>query len=122
METRWDPSISVHGFKTVPFDYSDLIEPIPDSIYNKQLRCQTSYTDFIKAGELMRNATFSCARTAPYAPILAVPGEVRGLDAAWEGCEAWYGGLYDRKLIALDLDYPGLTMLRSSIGFAACFC
>lgn len=55
----------------------------------------------------MRNATFSCARTAPYAPILAVPGEVRALDSAWDGCEAWYGGLYDRELTTVDLDEHG---------------
>jgi hypothetical protein len=95
-----EPIIAYHGyaqgFRTSSFNLADLIEPIPDTIYEKQRRCGISSISWIVEGG-QRNGTFSCARTEPYAPIIGVPPEARGLDPAWESCSAWYGGLFDRE-------------------------
>jgi len=85
----WQPYYS-----TRPFNLNDLIAPIPESIYDQDPRCQASkqlWAD--EEGNL--NKTFSCPRTAAYAPIIAVPTEVMNLDPEWKSCTAWYGGLYD---------------------------
>jgi len=77
------------GYSTRSFNLNDLNEPIPDSIYNQDPRCQASIQD-------ERGVTnFTCPRTASYAPIIAVPTEVWDLDPEWKSCTAWYGGLYD---------------------------
>jgi hypothetical protein len=95
-----EPIVAYHGygqgFRTSSFNLADLIEPIPDTIYEKQRRCGYSSISWINEGGYL-NGTFSCARTEPYAPIIGVPPEARGLDSAWESCSAWYGGLFDRK-------------------------
>jgi len=111
------------GYETLAFDLNDLIEPIPDSIYNRQHRCLVSQHEYavsayIGMGE--SNGEFSCARTGPYAPIIGVPPEVRALDPAWESCGGWYGGLFDRKGPCRSLYVLLLTSYFSSQGTAAC--
>lgn len=85
------------GYNTKSFNFADLAEPVPDSIYNKQSRCMVSSNAWHNMGQI---GDFSCARTESYAPIIAVPPEVRALDPAWESCQAWYGGLFDRKCLS----------------------
>jgi hypothetical protein len=113
-----------HGFITSSFNLADLIEPIPDSIYNRQRRCKVSSISYVVGGIFGGgvNGTFSCARTAPYAPIIGVPPEARGLDPAWESCSAWYGGLFDRECIHLQriLQVTLLIYPISSQGVATC--
>jgi len=99
---RLDPYGSgVRGFfRTSSFNLMDLIEPIPDSIYDRQFRCKESSRDWYGSRIILDqtdNATFSCPRTEPYAPIIEVPPEARALDPAWSSCRAWYGGLFDRE-------------------------
>jgi hypothetical protein len=90
----------VVGFQTASFNFPDLVEPIPDSIYNRQARCVKSAVQWeAPVGHSDHMAPFSCARTAPYAPIIAVPPEARALDPAWASCGAWYGGLFDREYL-----------------------
>lgn len=85
-----------HGYMTSSFNLDDLIEPIPESVYNRQSRCKTSSISWILSGGYA-NGEFSCARTEPYAPIIGVPPEARALDPEWASCNGWYGGLFDRK-------------------------
>lgn len=93
-----EPVVLYHGYgqgyHTSSFNLADLIEPIPDSIYDRQARCKISSISWIVSGRI---GNFSCARTAPYAPIIGVPPEARALDPAWESCNGWYGGLFDRE-------------------------
>ena len=86
-------------FATSSFNLMDFVEPIPDYIYNRQFRCKESRQDWDLSYHTP-NATFSCARTESYAPIIEVPPEARALDPAWSSCRAWYGGLFDRELRA----------------------
>jgi hypothetical protein len=85
------------GWNTFSFNLADLIEPIPDDIYNKQKRCQLSSVSSYPWGLGHGGSNFTCARTEPYAPIIGVPPEARELDPMWSSCEAWYGGLFDRE-------------------------
>ncbi|KAM0717518.1 hypothetical protein Q7P37_007370 [Cladosporium fusiforme] len=91
-----EPVILYHGygqgFRTSSFNLEDLVEPISDSVYEKQGRCQISHISHLVHGP---PGPFSCARTEPYAPIIGVPPEVRALDPEWVSCQAWYGGLFD---------------------------
>ena len=85
------------GYVTKSFNLADLIEPIPDEVYNRQSRClMSSFAWQLTYGV----GNFSCPRTEPYAPIIGVPPEARALDPAWASCEAWYGGLFDREYSA----------------------
>lgn len=82
-------------FTTVPFDLNDLVEPIPESIYNKQPRCQASSYAWMLQGMAAQGQNFSCADLGPYAPVIAVPTGVQNLDPEWKSCTAFYGGLFD---------------------------
>lgn len=94
-----EPIVAYHGYRvgfdTKSFNITDLIEPVPDSIYNRQKRCKLSSLTCMAGGWGCDGIT--CARTEPYAPIIGVPPEARALDPAWASCEAWYGGLFDRE-------------------------
>ncbi|KAI4725759.1 hypothetical protein E4T49_06493 [Aureobasidium sp. EXF-10728] len=69
-----------------PFNYADLNTPVPYSAWNGQARCETpGYADY-KCNVIYENQ---------YNPQLAMPPGIRKLDPAWEGCQMWYGGLYD---------------------------
>ena len=83
-----------YTYTTLSFNLTDLNEPVPASIYNRQPRCMKSaaYVDCLESTCL---ATFNCATMGPYAPIIAVPMEVTQLDPASKSCTAYYGGLYD---------------------------
>lgn len=82
-------------FTTVPFDLNDLVEPIPESVYNKMPRCQESSYAWNLQGMAAQGLNFSCADLGPYAPVIAVPTGVQNLDPEWKSCTAFYGGLYD---------------------------
>lgn len=85
-------------YKTVSFTLDDLVKPIPDSVYNKMVRCQASayaWKDGADHAGVHFGTDFTCDRTGPYAPIIAVPPQVTALDPNWAACTAWYGGLYD---------------------------
>lgn len=73
-------------YSTKSFNLADLIAPIPDSIYNQDPRCQASSDIWALGGG---ESAFTCPRTAPYAPIIAVPTEVNALDPDWASCTAW---------------------------------
>jgi len=119
---RIDPPRSEYRgfFASEPFNLADLIEPIPDGIYNRQFRCQESSWKW-RLRNRTDNETFSCARTAPYAPRIGIPPEARALDPAWSSCRAWYGGLYDRESHTFRevLCLIKLTCRTSSQGIAA---
>lgn len=91
------PGLSGSGvswdYEQQPFNLSDLIEPIPNSIYNQLPWCQSALGAYSRAG--FNTSSFVCSPHGPYAPLIAVPTEVRNLDPDWASCTAWYGGLYD---------------------------
>lgn len=80
------------------FNFTDLVvKPVPDSIYESQPRCASSYFDL----QLTQDengyfpANWTCPRTLPYEPLLSVPMEVRVLDPAWASCGGAVEGVYD---------------------------
>lgn len=69
-----------------PFNYADLNHPVPYSAWNGQARCeQPGFADY-KCNVIYEN---------DYNPQLAMPPGIRKLNPEWEGCQMWYGGLYD---------------------------
>ncbi|KAI4819891.1 hypothetical protein E4T44_10338, partial [Aureobasidium sp. EXF-8845] len=69
-----------------PFNYADLNKPVPYSAWNGQARCEyPGFADY-KCNVIYEN---------DYNPQLAMPPGIRKLNPAWEGCQMWYGGLYD---------------------------
>ncbi|KAK4952485.1 hypothetical protein LTR10_009291 [Elasticomyces elasticus] len=84
----------VYKYVNRPFDLNDLIEPVPDIVFNQLPFCQRELRGWKRAG--FNESRFTCSpRDAPYAPLLAIPTEVRTLDPAWATCSGWYGGLFD---------------------------
>lgn len=72
-----------------PFNVSDLVPPVPYSIYTKQDWCQTSIWDEqVKAayeGDMTTMPT--CATTDPYKPILYLPSEILlQMNPLWADC------------------------------------
>lgn len=79
-------------YATKPFNYKDLVEPIPNSVYNQMPACQVQSHAFNTAGI---PGNFTCSPRVAYAPLIALPSDVFALDPAWASCTAWYGGLFD---------------------------
>lgn len=85
--------------QTTSFNFTDLyVTPVPDSIYESQPRCVSSSLSL--AAGLDENgigipANWTCPRTLPYLPILAVPMEVRTLNSLWASCIGGINGVYD---------------------------
>jgi len=76
------------------FNLSDLIEPIPNNVYDKLPFCQRDLRGWEMAG--WNESSFICSYgKLPYAPLIAMPTAVRNLDPAWGSCTAWYGGLFE---------------------------
>jgi hypothetical protein len=69
-----------------PFNYADLNQPVPYSAWNGQARCSYPGAADWKCNVIYEN---------DYNPQLAMPPGIRRLNPAWEGCQMWYGGLYD---------------------------
>ncbi|KAK0272348.1 hypothetical protein LTR35_012931 [Friedmanniomyces endolithicus] len=91
---EWGNGELSYKYTSRPFNLTDLIEAIPDSIFNQLPFCQRELRGWKAAG--FNESRFTCSpRDAPYAPLIAIPTEVRGLDPAWASCTAWYGGLFD---------------------------
>lgn len=80
-------------YEELPFNLTDLTEPVPQSIYMQLPRCQLSLSAYTKAGFDAHD--FTCSEYGAYKPLIAIPTEVRDLDPAWASCTAWYGGAYD---------------------------
>lgn len=82
---------------TYTYDMNDLVS-VPAQVYAQQPFCQQQYMES-KDGMFDEWDTpgvgWTCDRTEPYRPTIAVPLEVTRLDPAWVNCSGWYGGLYD---------------------------
>lgn len=87
--------------QTASFNFTDLyVTPVPDYIYNSQPRCASSslYVQYSCRGSAHTSpicSTFSCARTLPYEPVIAIPSEVFKLQPAWSTCIAGIIGVYE---------------------------
>ncbi|KAK3068804.1 hypothetical protein LTR53_013330 [Teratosphaeriaceae sp. CCFEE 6253] len=68
-----------------PVSYADFNKPVPYSAWAGQAMCEGPW-DTWNCGVVYDN---------DYRPQLAIPPEIRQLNPAWEGCQMWYGGLYD---------------------------
>ncbi|KAK0367148.1 hypothetical protein LTR94_000145 [Friedmanniomyces endolithicus] len=91
---QWGNGELSYKYTSRPYNLTDLNQPIPDSIFNQLPFCQRELRGWKAAG--FNESRFTCSpRDAPYAPLIAIPTEVRGLDPAWASCTAWYGGLFD---------------------------
>ncbi|KAK4554754.1 hypothetical protein LTR86_008256 [Recurvomyces mirabilis] len=94
---RYGEFTASSGWSTRPFHLSDLVPPVPHSIYNLQPDCMKQYEILTEEAGQLRGLTpenFAC-NAGPYAPIIAVPQEVSALNSEWDVCLPWYGGLYD---------------------------
>ncbi|KJX92260.1 hypothetical protein TI39_contig5881g00004 [Zymoseptoria brevis] len=79
-------------YYSASFNLSDLVEPVPQSVYNQAPACQSQSYKNCKVGG--GPCGFVCATDKPYAPIIAVPIELTDLHPEWKSCTPWYGGLY----------------------------
>lgn len=113
--------LSLHGFGypngqqyTASFNFTDLYQtPVPDSIYDQQPRCARS--EAAAKGGRYRPVPpdYSCARTAPYEPIIVIPLEVRELDPEWSLCNGGIRGVYDPPLALTPTDAIALPTVPS---------
>ncbi|KAK4893586.1 hypothetical protein LTR27_008053 [Elasticomyces elasticus] len=111
---QWDFLSFDNQWMTESFNFTDLIEPIPQSVYNKQPICASQAVSWLRDSpstasgiSALRSFTgtgddwwsltsnFDCPRTGPYRPIIAMPAEVSDFAPEWSSCTVWYGGLYD---------------------------
>ncbi|KAK5736118.1 hypothetical protein LTR17_007640 [Elasticomyces elasticus] len=91
---QWGNQELSYKYVNRPFDLNDLVEPVPDIVFNQLPFCQRELRGWKSTG--FNESSFTCSpRDAPYAPLLAIPTEVRNLDPAWATCSGWYGGLFD---------------------------
>ncbi|THW67027.1 hypothetical protein D6D19_09230 [Aureobasidium pullulans] len=88
-----------------PFNFADLNSPVPYSAWNGQARCE-----FPGAADYKCNVIYE----HDYNPQLAMPPGIRKLNPEWEGCQMWYGGLYDPPY-ALK---PGTAVATPTVPFA----
>jgi hypothetical protein len=77
-----------------PVNYADFRTPIPWSAWNGQSRCQ-GYGDNYRCGIIYENE---------FRPQLAIPPGIRDLHPSFEGCQLFYGGLYDPPLALTEAD------------------
>jgi hypothetical protein len=80
---------------TFSFNFTDLyVSPVPESIYQNQPRCASSF--YVEAKNENPNLwEWVCPRMFPYEPILAIPDEVRHIDPGWADCIGSINGVYD---------------------------
>ncbi|KAK3636526.1 hypothetical protein LTR56_014152 [Elasticomyces elasticus] len=109
---QWDFLNFDNQWMTESFNFTDLIEPIPQSVYNKQPICASQAVSWLRDSpstasgiSALRSFTgtgddwwsltsnFDCPRTGPYRPIIAMPAEVSDFAPEWSSCTVWYGGL-----------------------------
>jgi len=72
------------------------VSPVPDYIYQSQPRCQSSlFPIYYNIKPLPAYPNWTCPRTAPYEPILAIPVEALRIDPDWADCAGGINGVYD---------------------------
>ncbi|KAK5734907.1 hypothetical protein LTR17_008540 [Elasticomyces elasticus] len=106
--------------KGYPFNFADLIHPVPASAYLGQASCYHPvppelWTGTLGAGdkingERQQEALWFCGMIFDYAyaPWLAVPPQFRALDPAWEDCDLSLWGTWDPPV--------ALTEVTSAVG------
>ncbi|KAI9686028.1 MAG: hypothetical protein M1822_004011 [Bathelium mastoideum] len=80
---------------TAAFNYTDLLTPIPISLWDRQPRCADwGEANWFDANGL--NTTYLCPFTATFEPILVIPQMLlQSLDPAWASCGLDLRGQYD---------------------------
>ncbi|KAI9707826.1 MAG: hypothetical protein M1820_004431 [Bogoriella megaspora] len=100
LSTLWatEEAYANGDYVTASFNYTDLNEPVPNSIYDRQPRC-VAYSNQFKTWQMhdgpMTMAT-DCPRTLPYEPILVVPESIlASINPEWASCSGDQRGVYD---------------------------
>ena len=94
-----------HGISTALFNFTDLVTPIPTSIYTRQPWCamwsSSMWAQDLNFGDCNGTITDytcypACPRTEPYNPILVLPsGLLNPIEPAWASCTLDIRGVYD---------------------------
>jgi len=90
--------MTTYDIPQTPLRVIRYVSPVPDYIYQSQPRCASSLGRFdarVSGWLQMDVGNWTCPRTAPYEPILAIPMEVRNLDPGWADCVGGIYGVYD---------------------------
>lgn len=101
MQTAYDATDLSMG--TASFNFTDLTEPVPMSIYSSQSWCaQYVNTPYDQQGwgkekrAFSETTSWSCPSTRLYAPIIMVPSAVlESIEPMWSECVEAYGGVFD---------------------------
>ena len=86
---------------TASFNFTDLITPIPKSIYDRQPRCASYSGSRAQDPQeemlcMQGNCTINCPSDRPYEPLLVVPSQLlQSIDPLWASCSADVRGQYD---------------------------
>ncbi|KAK5727472.1 hypothetical protein LTR15_003368 [Elasticomyces elasticus] len=116
----WGNVGGANDLKGYPFNFADLIHPVPASAYLGQASCYHPvppelWTGTLGAGdringERQQEALWFCGMIFDYAyaPWLAVPPQFRALDPAWEDCDLSLWGTWDPPV--------ALTEVTSAVG------
>lgn len=81
----------IFTYKTVPFNVTELQEPVPSTIYDKLPWC----AKWTWSASLYNQVPRECPTNTPYAPLIAIPPEAKDLEPEWAKCHLWSGGLFD---------------------------
>ena len=90
------------NYLTKSFNFGDLAEPTANSVYNQLPWCSSMLFNSevlvsnARAGGIasatFNAANWTCEPHPPYAPLIALPTEIKQLNDEWASCTAWYGG------------------------------
>ncbi|KAI9699234.1 MAG: hypothetical protein M1820_007206, partial [Bogoriella megaspora] len=98
LSSLWETNGAYLVPQTASFNYADLNEPVPQSIYERQPQCAIyeASVGFYQMGNTGVAVNTTCPRTAPYEPMLVVPSSIiRQIDPAWASCGGDQRGVYD---------------------------
>jgi len=93
---------------TASFNVTDLIEPVPFSIYTSQPWCATY--------QFEHGCNTACPTTEAYKPIIVVPEVVlQNMDPAWESCYGDIRGVYDPPIALTQVASVNVPQMTDSV-------
>ncbi|KAI9711196.1 MAG: hypothetical protein M1820_002183 [Bogoriella megaspora] len=95
LSSLWQTYPYMSAAAPASFNFTDLNDPVPQSIYNSQPVCWSWTTDHTGEHGLLPSSG-ECPTDTPYSPILVVPSQVlQSIDPLWATCSEDIRGLYD---------------------------